>query len=1287
MMIMQRQPKVRGIFRVKHKTPLNVKTLREYKLQKQRESQLGAILKRPVKKEFVSSKTQHYDNLQQQQQQQQQQQDAAAQQQLHHLQKQPLKDTTNTTAVKQHKLTNGGSVEDNNNHQQQPESTQQTHENTNGTSNNNNQQGSRSLQCLETLAQKAGIHDITPDDCKYDVANTLLNLDRGHEFIKQSVEVMSGNMADIKQDQQQMDANAQAQAQAQAQAAAQQQQIQQQVQQAMQQQQQQQAQQQQQQQQQTLVQAQSPHMQQVTVGSAGQCVTTSMAPQQQQTQQQQQQQHAVTMHQQQQQQQAQQSQQQVQVLQTQAAQVLQTAGSAAGATITTMSPLQQSQAQQHQQQLGADWSHGRAVQVIQQPIQNPTYLQQLYQGAQGQLLMPGNISNIALHPSINPSQIQVIAKPFQGNQLAPHMLTTAQGKQVLQGSQAATFPGYTTIPTIPTTQNQQTLVFSQLGVISSQPNILPNHSQGNAQVAQQKPQEMHKPGGQPMQFAAPWQFANGLQQVWTTNGLQSQALQLAPNPIFIRGTQADGTPGPGMFIQQNPQTATIQTQQNQAIAAAQGTVQQITKPRPPNENIQPKQQATRPLNILPSNAANIRPASSVSTQTIGAQTPASMGGKPGTKIRTKAPQIRTSPAPKADAANQTQIKPYTNLQHHIVGNNVSQSPYRMLVMNSNGMTATMTPGSPMTAEKAQQLANQNKQQQQNQQQQVVLQQQQQQQQAQQQAQQQQQIQQQTQQTMQQQYQLQQQGQQQQQHIQPKPMMIQTIPAIQSQQIQMAGDRPVMPVVSMSTQQVNPQQVQQMQQQNLNIQQGMQLPGNLAVTQQPMQMNMQQLQQLQQMAAPGTIIGQIQSAPAAAQPTATTQPATQAVQPQVTPTSQIQPIQQQQQQPNTVAVAAQQVDIYKLLKNKMCFDHYQRLLKLIQVQPLPATIPTVTTTKEDQPATPAQPESADHSTASQSTNQGQTQHQQSQPITMGVPPNTHQMDNKDAAGQGQTPTPEASTTVPESKEASQSTDQKQPMVNSVEPSVVQPAPIPGTVPSQPTTNTQENGLPAAVTAEEVKERCPPKAMVKPQVLTHVIEDFVIQESSEPFPVTRNCLLGDIKSAQSSNDKETDEPPRKKRASSPTSGKGDMAKCEACGVVDLKAKFKKNKRFCSIACSKSGKYKDDKKKWDKNESMEVDTESGTSGAESSLSPTTGDDDTPKVDPMKWSVQEVFTFIKNLGEGCSDYAEDFLIQEIDGQALMLLKEDHLMTAMAMKLGPALKIVAKIDDMRVNKDPPKQS
>lgn len=92
----------------------------------------------------------------------------------------------------------------------------------------------------------------------------------------------------------------------------------------------------------------------------------------------------------------------------------------------------------------------------------------------------------------------------------------------------------------------------------------------------------------------------------------------------------------------------------------------------------------------------------------------------------------------------------------------------------------------------------------------------------------------------------------------------------------------------------------------------------------------------------------------------------------------------------------------------------------------------------------------------------------------------------------------------------------------------PAPIPGTVPTQPqqlnhSTSPSENGIPVAATAEEVKERGPPKAMVKPQVLTHVISDFVIQESSEPFPVTRSSLMNDLKPSPPIT--EGDEPPSK------------------------------------------------------------------------------------------------------------------------------------------------------------------
>lgn len=120
-----------------------------------------------------------------------------SQQNNHQKPKQPLKDTTNTVPKsKQDK-------EDEQSNNQEPESTQSDTASS-SSNNNNHQQGS--LQCLETLAQKAGIHDITADDCKYDVANTLLNLDRGHDFIKHELkqDYLTNNMSDIKNQQQQV---------------------------------------------------------------------------------------------------------------------------------------------------------------------------------------------------------------------------------------------------------------------------------------------------------------------------------------------------------------------------------------------------------------------------------------------------------------------------------------------------------------------------------------------------------------------------------------------------------------------------------------------------------------------------------------------------------------------------------------------------------------------------------------------------------------------------------------------------------------------------------------------------------------------------------------------------------------------------------------------------------------------------------------------------------------------------------------------------------------------------
>jgi polyhomeotic-like protein 1 len=62
----------------------------------------------------------------------------------------------------------------------------------------------------------------------------------------------------------------------------------------------------------------------------------------------------------------------------------------------------------------------------------------------------------------------------------------------------------------------------------------------------------------------------------------------------------------------------------------------------------------------------------------------------------------------------------------------------------------------------------------------------------------------------------------------------------------------------------------------------------------------------------------------------------------------------------------------------------------------------------------------------------------------------------------------------------------------------------------TTNVMENGVAAEeVRTERERERerdkNPPKAMVKPQVLTHVIEGFVIQEGMQFNYNSNLCLL--------------------------------------------------------------------------------------------------------------------------------------------------------------------------------------
>ncbi|XP_015265284.1 PREDICTED: polyhomeotic-like protein 1 [Gekko japonicus] len=278
--------------------------------------------------------------------------------------------------------------------------------------------------------------------------------------------------------------------------------------------------------------------------------------------------------------------------------------------------------------------------------------------------------------------------------------------------------------------------------------------------------------------------------------------------------------------------------------------------------------------------------------------------------------------------------------------------------------------------------------------------------------------------------------------------------------------------------------------------------------------------------------------------------------------------------------------------------------------------------------------------------------------------------------------------------------------------------------------------------------PPQAIVKPQILTHIIEGFVIQEGAEPFPVGCSQLLKDfekpLQGGASSRQTES-QPSNSPGGDSVTAEqdkKGNLLKCEFCGKYGPANQFRGSKRFCSVTCAKrynvgcSHQLRLQRKKMKeiqeasyarrrrgpRRSSSEIarakiqgkrhrgqeDSSRGSdnSSYDEALSPTSpgplsvraahGERDLtgsslipPTTDlhginpvflssnPSRWSVEEVYEFIASL-QGCQEIAEEFRSQEIDGQALLLLKEEHLMSAMNIKLGPALKICAKINVLK---------
>ncbi|VTJ61742.1 Hypothetical predicted protein [Marmota monax] len=228
---------------------------------------------------------------------------------------------------------------------------------------------------------------------------------------------------------------------------------------------------------------------------------------------------------------------------------------------------------------------------------------------------------------------------------------------------------------------------------------------------------------------------------------------------------------------------------------------------------------------------------------------------------------------------------------------------------------------------------------------------------------------------------------------------------------------------------------------------------------------------------------------------------------------------------------------------------------------------------------------------------------------------------------------------------------------------------------------------AMVSRQMGDSKPPQAIVKPQILTHIIEGFVIQEGAEPFPVGCSQLLKEsekplqtglqtaLNESQSSGLLGGDSP------SAELDKKANLLKCEYCGKYAPAEQFRGSKRFCSMTCAKrhgpsrSSSDIAHAKIQGKRQRGQEDSSRGSdnSSYDEALSPTSPG----PFNPSRWSVEEVYEFIASL-QGCQEIAEEFRSQEIDGQALLLLKEEHLMSAMNIKLGLALKICAKINVLK---------
>ncbi|UJR30506.1 hypothetical protein I4U23_018037 [Adineta vaga] len=203
-----------------------------------------------------------------------------------------------------------------------------------------------------------------------------------------------------------------------------------------------------------------------------------------------------------------------------------------------------------------------------------------------------------------------------------------------------------------------------------------------------------------------------------------------------------------------------------------------------------------------------------------------------------------------------------------------------------------------------------------------------------------------------------------------------------------------------------------------------------------------------------------------------------------------------------------------------------------------------------------------------------------------------------------------------------------------------------------------------------------------IVVHYIGGFVIRESSHPFPAEDSNDIS--KDSNHSNGREKENHSFNDNNSDLGS---DQLRCISCKKVDFSERFhNQEKKFCSKSCSMKPSSKGTKASNGKKSQQEKIPfiNEPTQTIEQTIPQVHHDQ--PKTslahdyglptDPSTWTVSQVGEFIGRLTN--ETIREVFCESEMDGQALLLMTQEHLRETMKIKLGPSLIISSEIAKLR---------